>query len=706
MSTKKSSLVLAKAKLALQENDNGPQKKKASKVNNILLFKALEEVALCESVLPEEERKVMEAVRKIEANKTTDKYWEVRTQYLLDNLKVLKETYPIYAKEAVRRRELIDTVTRKNKWMEEREKCANDTLYWFNNYSWTSDPRKDGIGWALPFLPYEFQVDSINWIEELIFVSRSSGLIEKSRDMGFSWVISSLLYKHWQHGDGSFQALIGSMTIDDTDVVGNPSTIFEKIRIQSRMQPTGLLPKGFNGDIPYCRIVNPETGASIVGEPCNERFGRSGRYKVIFFDELSAVTHDTEALTASSQSSPCKLYNSTVRGLANEYAQIRHSGSVPVKTYHWTEHPYKNQAWYEYQKLEMNSPVRVAQELDIDYSASQPNKVYHNWNEVYHVITKSELMRALPTFSQKTPDGQKFQVPLGHRISMGQDVGQTDDHANVMLWEVTLKNGTKTVDGIDLSGAVLWYREKIMPVGSIPRHWQSEIKTSEGLYEPRMVYGRYISQEAKTECEIYNQEYRLQFTHWTPDYNEGIPRVRDYLDIKNEHEIHPFREHTRRMNFPQAEPIMGRPTMYFVVDDDQGELMYNESIERFLVAPAKDSNGFFRTRAEFPMYHYPITELSKEIKAMRPHKKFDDAMDTIRCIATECFAPIGDLTKTEKFEAYLPENLKSANIDKVPLKDRGMAILQINHERREYEKQLQRQAMSYRDRLWDRVKKN
>jgi hypothetical protein len=705
MSTNKSKLILAKAKLALTENEEAPKKEKASKINNMLLFKALEEVSVCTLTIPDEERKIMAAVKRVEENKNEDKYWETRVKYLLDNLQVMKDSYPIFEDEAKRRKELIESVTRRNKWMEEREKCKEDSVYWFNNYAWTSDPRKEGIGWALPFVPYEFQVDCIKWMEDLMFVQKSSGLIEKSRDMGFSWVISSLLYKHWQH-NRNFHALIGSMTIDDTDVVGNPSTVFEKIRIQSRMQPLGLLPKGFNGDIPYCKAVNPENGNSITGEACNANFGRGGRFSVIFFDELSAVQHDTEALTASSQSSPVKIYNSTVRGMANEYAQIRHSGSVPVKTYHWTLHPYKNQNWYEYQKLEMNSDVRVAQELDIDYAASQPNKVYTSWNEVYHVVTKSEVMRSLPSFAQKTKSGEKFQIPFGHRISMGQDVGQSADHANVMLWEVTLKQGTKTVDGIDLSGAVLWYREMIMPTGSIPKYWAKEIKTAEGLYEPRMIYGRYMSQEANTECEIYNQEYKLHFTQWTPDYNEGIPRVRDYLDVSKEHEIHPFREPTRREKYPAAKPIMGRPMMFFVVDDDQGELLYNEALDKFLVRPPKDSNGFFRTRSEFPMYHYPITELGKEIKNMRPHKRFDDAMDTVRCIATECFAPVNDLTREEKFQAHLPDNLKSANIENIPAKDRGMAVLQLQQERREYEKQLQQQAMSYRDQLWDKVRKS
>lgn len=687
-------LQLQKAKLQILEAEKAIEEKKQKprKVNELLLNKAIEEVSVCVNVIPEEERKIMEAVRRIESRK--DKNWEVQVNYLLDQIEVMKDTYPIFADEAKRRRDLIDSINRTRGWEKEKELCAEDTLRWFNNWSWTSDPRKDGIGWALPFLPYEFQVDAIKWLEDLIFIERRSGLIEKSRDMGFSWVISSLLYKHWQHGDGSFQALVGSMTIDDTDVIGNPSTIFEKIRIQSRMQPVGLLPKKFDGDIPYCRAINPETGASIVGEPCNEKFGRSGRYKVIFFDELSAVTQDTEALTASSQSSPCKIYNSTVRGMGNEYAQIRFSGSVPVKTYHWTQHPYKSENWYQYQKLDMNSDTRVAQELDIDYTASTPNRVYHQYNEIYHVITKSEVMKALPSFRGR--DG--FQIPLGHNIAMGEDVGQTKEHAHVQLWFATLKEGTKTVDGVDLTGSVFCYREIIQPPHSPPRIWAESIKKAEGLYEPRMVTDRLISHEADTEIEVYWDEYKLDFTKWHSDYNGGISRIRDYLDIIDEDKPHPFRNTEQ---FKDAPPIMGRPYIYLVVDDEQGELLYEPATRRYHVTPAKDSGGLMRLRAEFPVYHYPTEELGKDVRKMRPKKSFDDAMDVIRCVGYEVFAPIKKMTDIEKADLYL-EN-KYGKMSDIPPKDLPMVFLQREQDKKNYIKQQQQIGLSYRDRIWNRI---
>lgn len=664
------------------------------------LLKALETAKDCESVIPSEEKRIRKLIEALKKNKENDPNWLVRVQYHEHNLEVMKKTYPLFAEEARRREDKILSISRKNAWNAEKEKCTEDTLYWFDNYAWTADPRKSGI-WALPFMLYPFQRECIIWLEELIFIKQASGLIEKSRDLGLSWLISALFYKHWQHSrEGAFHALIGSITSDECDTVGDPSSIFEKIRLQARLQPLGLLPKDWDCKIPYMKAINPENGSTITGSTSNADFGRSGRYKVILFDEFSAFEQDTAAMTASSQSSPCKIYNSTARGTGNEFYRLAHSGTVEKKTFHWTQHPYKNKSWYEYQKLEM-SESQVAQELDINYHASQPNKVYYNYNEPVHVVTKSEVMRALPSFR----DGRgNFVIPVGHSAIMGEDVGQTQEHAHVMLWAVILRDGTKTVDGIDMSGAVLFYRELVQEPHSPPRVWANSIKEAESLLETRMITNRYISHEAATEVEIYADEYNLYFTQWKPDYNLGISRVRDYLELFHLHEPHPFREHTRQKKFPDGKPFMGRPYIYFVVDDEQGELFYDRASKRYYVAAPRDSKGFIRTRTEFPAYHYPSSELGKEIKKMRPKKKDDDAMDVIRCLASECFKPIQIKSKEEMLEDYLPDQLKLDNIKDIPRENLGMAFLQREFEKKMARKaQIEKETFNYRQYIWNKA---
>lgn len=689
------SIKIAQAKLgvlnAKKDLAASAPKQKEGKHTQQLLWTAIDTASTCTLILPDERKRVERLVKSIEAAKDEDKNWETRIQYHLQNLATLEETYPRFEDEAKRRKSLILETNRRNKWKEEKEKCKDSTKYWFDNYAWTADPRKTGI-WSLPFLLYEYQYDAVDWLEELIFLKQSSGLVEKSRDLGLSWLITAFLYKHWQHArDGAFSALMGSITSDECDKIGDPSSMFEKLRIQARLQPLGLLPKGWDCDISYMKAVNPENGSTLTGETSNADFGRSGRYKCIVFDEFSAFEKDTAAMTASSQSSPCKIYNSTARGMGNEFFRLAKGGNIEKKTFHWTLHPHKNDAWYEYQKLEMN-PVQVAQELDIDYTASTPNKVY-DYNEVYHVSTKSEVMRALPAFKHEG----KFRIPFGHKIMMGYDVGQSEKHVNAILWFCTLRQNTVTIDGIDLSGSVFLYREIIAPDHSTPRNIAAIIKGAEGLFEPRMVADRVISHEQTTMRDSLDWDYNVNFRKWTPDYNEGISRIRNYLEIIKPHEPHPFRDTSHIKNAP---PIMGRPMMYLIVDDEQGELEYEPALERYSVRPPLDMGGLYRTRMEFPAYHMKNTEIGKEVSKMRPYKDFDDCMDVVRCVGTECFAPIAKMTDEERFEKALPKGLKADSISNMTPEDRGMAFLMVQEHKREFNKQQEKIGLSFRDRAY------
>lgn len=696
MRTNTSALQKAKYKLKIldaEKADDTKKKKKVIKQNDEYLLKAISSAMLCTEYIQPEQTRLKELIAEYQNQQDTDKYWEIKSNYYKDQIEIIEETYPLFSAEAKRRKNLIQTINSTGQWEIEREKCKEDTLYWFDNYAWTSDPRKVGI-WSLPFILYPYQREAVTWLEDLIFSKKTSGVIEKSRDLGFSWLLISLFYKHFQHSEG-FHALIGSITANECDTIGDPSSMFEKIREQARLQPVGLLPSGWDRNISYMKAINPVTKSTITGSTSNADFGRGGRFSCILFDEFSSFEMDTAAMTASSQSSPCKIYNSTAKGMGNEFYRLANSGKIEKKTFHWTVHPYKTQSWYDYQKIEM-SDIQIAQELDINYESSQHNKVYSEYQEHIHVVTKSEVIRALPSFGDMHGN---FRIPFGHSIYMGEDVGQTEEHAHMMLWFATLKENTITTDGIDLSGSVLIYRELQQSPKSPPRIWAESIKKAEGDLEKNMVSGRFISHEAVTEAEIYSDEYGLNFINWKPDYTTGISRVKDYLDVVFKESIHPFREYTRKQKYPNAPPILGRPHIYIVVDDEQGELLFNESTNSYSIIPAKDNNGFIRTRFEFPLYHYPQSELGKEVKRMRPRKKDDDALDVIRCIATECFPPVNKENRFASIEKELPSGLRLDSIRELPTESLGMAFLQRNQQIREKNKHLESIGINYRDQL-------
>ena len=73
-----------------------------------------------------------------------------------------------------------------------REKCKSDILFWINRYGYTYDPRKKNP--HLRFKLYPFQEKLVLRLVKQIRDGEDI-LIEKSRDMGVSWLI--LLVFQW-----------------------------------------------------------------------------------------------------------------------------------------------------------------------------------------------------------------------------------------------------------------------------------------------------------------------------------------------------------------------------------------------------------------------------------------------------------------------------------------------------------------------------
>jgi hypothetical protein len=156
-----------------------------------------------------------------------------------------------------------------------------------------------------------------------------------------------------------------------------------------------------------------------------------------------------------------------------------------------------------------------------------------------------------------------------------------------------------------------------------------------------------MSHEASTALNTYTMDmpagYKLRFEKWKPDRRAGIAVLQNYMEIDRA-KPHPFRPR-----------LMGRPRLYLVVADDEGELYYNAD-ESPCVRPARRARGLVRLRAEIPAYHYPLG--SSGIEAQYLEKRFDDAIDPLRAIADRFFPRSAPMTDAEKFEAVLPDRLK------------------------------------------------
>lgn len=233
----------------------------------------------------------------------------------------------------------------------------------------TVDPRNVEVGLParMPFLLFPRQREWIGYSVRK-WQARERGLTEKSRDMGMSWLAMALACTLCLHYDGMAIGF-GSRKEEYVDKIGSPKSLFFKGRLFME-----LLPPEFQGgwlrsrDAPHMRLNFPETGSNISGE-AGDNIGRGDRVGIYFVDEAAHLERPELVDAALSATTNSRQDISSVNGMANSFAQVRFGGKVEVFTAHWRADPRKDDRWYQKQ-LDDYGPVVVAQEVDIDYTAS------------------------------------------------------------------------------------------------------------------------------------------------------------------------------------------------------------------------------------------------------------------------------------------------------------------------------------------------
>lgn len=197
------------------------------------------------------------------------------------------------------------------------ELCKRDICFWFNYFAYTLDPR-DGKG-DLPFNLYPFQEWFLNEMVERIRAQKDID-IEKSRTMGASWMIMGLFLWFWLFEPNS-SFLIGSITQDEVDMnmIDPEDTLFGKIRYLYQFLPVWMKPaRHTNKHLVFKNEVN---GSTILGKAPTSNFGRGSRKTAIFFDELAFWAWARAAYDSASQTTKCRIANSTPNGKYNLYGE-------------------------------------------------------------------------------------------------------------------------------------------------------------------------------------------------------------------------------------------------------------------------------------------------------------------------------------------------------------------------------------------------
>lgn len=205
------------------------------------------------------------------------------------------------------------------------QRSQEDIIFWFNTFCWTFDPRVKKNR-SMPFNLWEFQIPVVETIRDCILDGENL-LIEKSRDMGASWVVLLAFQWFWLFREGT-DLLVTSKKEDNVDKKGDKSTLFEKLRFNASFLPDWMLPTlGKNYDS-HMKMINPLNGNTIVGESSNPDTGRSGRYTAALMDEMAFHPYAESAFTSLSQSTDCIIIPSTPNGKGNCFYKLRKNERV------------------------------------------------------------------------------------------------------------------------------------------------------------------------------------------------------------------------------------------------------------------------------------------------------------------------------------------------------------------------------------------
>lgn len=222
-----------------------------------------------------------------------------------------------------------------------------------------------GLPSLIPFILFPKQRE---WIKEVMASWRGQRplVTEKSRDCGLSWLSVALgvtLCLFWEGLNIGY----GSRKEEYVDKIGVPKALFERARQFLRYLPAEFAgPKAWTSA--HMRIMFPLTGSTMTGE-AGDNIGRGDRASIYITDEEAFLERPALVEASLSQTTNCRVSISTPNGMANPFAQKRWGGKIPVFTFHWRDDPRKDDAWYAKQCDELD-PVTLAQEVDLDYSAS------------------------------------------------------------------------------------------------------------------------------------------------------------------------------------------------------------------------------------------------------------------------------------------------------------------------------------------------
>lgn len=181
-------------------------------------------------------------------------------------------------------------------------------------------------------------------------------------------------------------------------------------------------------------ITRSDGVGNIVGRTAHPDSGRGSTKNAVFLDEMAFMQYASRIKKAATNTTACLVAVSTPNGEFGEFYSMRSKakkGLIDGYSFHWSEHPFYDDNWYK-NECARSSPEAIAQELDINYSASVRGRVYPEFRE--------------PDVSMGIGNAYRYDPKLPVYVAIDNSHGGTDPHA-VLVAQKDWSGRIRLIDG-------------------------------------------------------------------------------------------------------------------------------------------------------------------------------------------------------------------------------------------------------------------
>ena len=279
--------------------------------------------------------------------------------------------------------------------------CAESCLFYVNTFCWTyrqkvfdlrtfterraiKDLARNVNEVDVPFVTYPIQDEAIEKIVGCIS-NGGDAVVNKSRDMGATWIIVAVFDWVWMFWPST--SLLWTSRKEDL-VDKHPRVDMDTI-MAKHDYIHNWMPEWMRPDIgrSHLHMENKTKSSLISGEATTENVGRGGRRTAIGMDEFAAADDGFGMLSASADTTTCRIMNSTHKGVGTAYYHvysrtIAGDQNIVLVNLPWWDHPEKGRArelvrnekgelrytspWYEYESKRRGSRREMSENVDMD----------------------------------------------------------------------------------------------------------------------------------------------------------------------------------------------------------------------------------------------------------------------------------------------------------------------------------------------------